>query len=209
MSKIEIGVGFLITALSGFDLLHSLFANAALIVIGILLIGHGAYDEWLGHKWRLRQRVTKWLVNRHWVLHIETSPSLYFGLWATEPEGRYKLLISREKNAKGILAFSARVPLDETWEPHLVAMTENERQVLTNDLLVLVETMGFGHDKITWPYKIATIQDALPVDAALSEHMVDLKAKAIVRGVIAARSIIRKAIVQSASYIARGQRSSV
>jgi hypothetical protein len=101
----------MITALARFDLLHNTLANAALVVIGILLIGSGAYGEWISHTWRLRSRITQWLINRHWVLKGESSPSLYFGLWATEPGGRYRILISHGKNEKGILAFSTRIPL--------------------------------------------------------------------------------------------------
>ena len=44
MYKIEIGAGFVVTALAGFDLLKSLPANITLVVIGLALILHGSYE---------------------------------------------------------------------------------------------------------------------------------------------------------------------
>lgn len=85
----------------------------ATAIIGVAAMIASSVKAKVGPTWRLRQRVTDWLVDRRWVLETESSPNFYFGLWATELDNpQKKIFISRGKTDKDILTFSARVPLD-------------------------------------------------------------------------------------------------
>jgi len=197
MSKIEIGAGFMVAVLSGFDVLQSLPANVALVVIAVILIGHGTYEDVLRLRWRLRERVTHWLVNRHWLLETETSPNFHFALWATDMDLGYRILIGRDKADKGILTFSAIVPLAREWLEPLARMPKRSQQLLVEDLGVFINTMRMGFDSVIWPLRNLAIQTALPIDNSLSEHAVDLQAKAIIHAITGTRRMIRKAVIQS------------
>jgi hypothetical protein len=152
-------------------------------------------------KWRLRQKVTSWLVSRHWLLETNTSPSLYFGLWASEldhPE--YKILICRSKSDSGLLSFSARVPLNTSWLRPLAKLPDSLQQVLIQDIGVLMNTMQMGFASLEWPLDKLAIQTAMPIDSNLSEHTVDMQGKAVTHAIIGARRVIRRAVItQSAS----------
>ena len=68
-----------------------------------------------------------------------------------------------------------------------------EQQKLYEQLHVLLASMHLAYKSEILTNMV--VQHALPVDERLSEHMVDLKAKEVIDGVIAARSTIRRAVI--------------
>ena len=113
--------------------------------------------------WRLRQRVTNWLDRRHWLLEVNTSPNLYFGLLAAEPDNADKWIsIVRTKNDKDILAFTGGVPLDTRWLKPLSEMSETPRAVLIEDMHNFIHTMRMGFVGLEWPLDRVVVQHALP-----------------------------------------------
>lgn len=147
-----------------------------------------------------------WLVTRHWVLETNTSPSLHFGWWATDPDARYQMLISRDKVDSGILAFTAKVPLEANWLEPLNAMGKSAQQILIQEMGVFIAAMQMGFDGLEWPLLNLAVQSALPINNNLSEHDVDVRAKAMIHAIQGARSIIPKAIIESTGDTQGGQR---
>lgn len=149
-------------------------------------------------KFRLRQKVIKWLVRRRWVLSTEDSPSLHFGLGAADIDNPLKkMLISRSKNTSHLLTFSASVPFDPKWFPVLETFPERSKIALVQDLGIFIGTMKIGFEGLEWPLANFRLQTALPIDSNLSEHVVDLQGKELTHVILGARRIIRKAVTMS------------
>jgi hypothetical protein len=195
MSKIEIGVGFVVAALAGFGLLQNIPTSIVLTIIGIGLIFHGSYEVFFKPHMFLERRLKRWLEVRHWSIRIEKDQHFYFVIWA-EDESHRKIAISRHRNDKGVLAFTALVnQTGKTWEPKLDVLTGKQRTQLIEDIRVFFASKDMGYDGADWPFDKLTVQSALPLDSQLSEHLVDLKAKEVVNAIIGVRSLIRRAIV--------------
>ncbi len=160
----------------------------------------------IGPTWRLRQRVTNWLVQRQWTLQTESSPNYYFALWAAELENPQRMLfISRAKDHKDILTFSARVGLDPLWLEPLSKMADIPKQVLVQDMGVFINTMHMGFGGLEWPLNHLAVQHAIPIDTNLSAFGVDLEAKKVLHAVLGTRRLIRKAIILSVDDIPDAQ----
>lgn len=103
-------------------------------------------------------------------------------------------MIGRDREQKGILAFTAPIELDsDTVRGIGEKLSAIQQQKLYEELHVLLASMHLGYD--TGVFTNMAVQHALPIDEHLSEHAVDLKAKEVVDGVIAVKSMIRRAVI--------------
>ena len=102
-------------------------------------------------------------------------------------------MISREKATKGILGFAAPIDLDDdTIRKVGDKLSPVEQKKIYEELHVLLASMHLGYNS-----EIMTnmaVEHSLPIDEHLSEHTVDMKAKEVVDGIIAARSSVRRAV---------------
>ncbi len=193
MGKIEIGAGFAVTALAGFGLLQDPIANTILLLLGIVLIPHGVYEIFFKPRMYLRQRITRWLLARNWKVRIEDKAGFYFIMWA-EDESHRELAITRDKKDAGILAFTARVPLDKDWSDKLDKLNNTQRNSLVEEIKVFFASKDMGFAEAKWPLHKISAQHALSLTTELSEHTIDLKAKEAINAVIGVRSLIRKSL---------------
>lgn len=164
--------------------------------MGETLIAHGVYDVYYKPNVRLDKTITRWLERHYWrVTPEQNAPGdkFYFAIWAQDPAKR-KVMISREKLAKGVLAFTAPIELDDDTVSGIGnKLSTIEQQRLYEELHVFLASMHLGYS--TGVFTNMAVQHALPIDEHLLEHAVDLKAKEVVDGVIAVRSMIRKAVI--------------
>ena len=193
--RIEIGVGAVIAAVAGLGWASFAPVNVSLLILGIFLIAHGTYDVYYKPNVRLDKTLTRWLERRYWrVTPEQNAPGdkFYFAIWA-EDEAKRRVMISREKLAKGILAFTAAIELDSATVRGIgTKLSTSHQQQLYEELHVLLDSMHLGYN--TGVFTNMAVQHALRIDEHLSEHAVDLKATEVVDGVAAARSMIRKAV---------------
>lgn len=196
MARIEIGTGAVIAAIAGLGWASSAPVNVALLILGIFLILHGAYDVYYKPNVRLDRALTRWLERRYWKVTPEQNApgdKFYFAIWAQD-EAKRRVMISREKSAKGVLGFTAPIKLDDNTVRGIgTQLSSIQQQQLYEELHVLLASMHLGYN--TEVLTNLALQHSLPIDEHLSEHAVDLKAKEVVDGVIAARSMIRKAVM--------------
>lgn len=196
MSRIGIGIGAVLAAIAGLGWGSFAPVNVALLVLGIFLIAHGVYDIYYRPNVRLDKTITRWLERHYWrVTADQNAPGdkFYFAVWAQDGANR-RIMISRDKEARGILAFTAPIELDSGTVLAIgTKLSTTEQQQLYEELHVLLASMHLGYN--TGVITNMAVQHALPIDEHLSEHAVDLKAKEVVDGVIAVRSMIRKAVI--------------
>lgn len=192
MSKIEIGVGFVLSALSGFGIFQNLYVNIAIACIGVALIFHGLYELAFKPYVFLDKRLAAWLKKRNWKTNIEKKEPFYFIIWAEDDDGR-KVAITKGKEDKGILAFSARIPVERDLLLALDKLTQGQRRQLLEDIKVFFASKNMSYSGADWPLTKLAVQGALPIDGQLSEHLIDLKAKEITMAIIGVRSLVRKA----------------
>lgn len=200
MPKIEIGAGFVLAALAGVGLQGSLSVTVILFICGIFLILHGGYEEYVKPRFRVDSRLSDWLQRRDWSVSIDSERAFNFVLWAQDESGR-KVAITRIRRARNdVLAFTAKVGLDPAWLPKLEAMAQPDRAKLIEDIRILfaAKRIGFNFPEPIWPPNV-TIQTGLPLDNHLSQHLVDTTAKDMTHTMIGVRSLIRRAIAESAS----------
>ncbi len=194
MYKIEIGAGFVVTALAGFNLLESLTANIILVVLGCSLILHGSYEVFFKPHMFLEKRIGNWLLSRHWIIRKEKNPQFDFIIWAEDNSHR-EVAITKSNGAKGILVFSASITKGKDWGSELARLTTSQRKQLIEDIIVFFTSKDIAYVGAIWPLDRLAVQHALRLDSQLSEHLVDLKAKEVINAVIGIRSLIRKAII--------------
>ena len=196
MARIEIGIGAVIAAIAGLGWASSAPVNVALLILGIFLILHGAYHVYYKPNFRLDRALTRWLERRYWKVTPEQNApgdKFYFAIWAQD-EAKRRVMISREKSAKGVLGFTAPIELDANTVRGIgTQLSSIQQQQLYEELHVLLASMHLGYNTEVWTN--LAVQHSLPIDEHLSEHAVDLKAKEVVDGLIAARSMIRKAVM--------------
>ena len=170
--------------------------NVSLLILGILLIAHGTYDVYYKPNVRLDMALTRWLERHYWTVTPERDApgdKFYFAIWARD-EAKRRVLISREREVNGILGFTAPIELDsDTVRGIGDKLSAIQQQKLYEELHVLLASMHLGYN--TEIFTNMEVQHALPIDEHLSEHAVDLKAKEVVDGVIAVKSMIRKAVI--------------
>jgi hypothetical protein len=193
MSRLEIGIGAIVAGLA------SMFAdsealNVALLILGALLVIHGAYQVYVLPNLWLDKTLSRWLRRRNF--RVESlkvdKKDFYFGVRASDDVGR-SVLISREKNAKGILAFSAKVQLSQDTISRLSRLRADVQQGLYLDIHILLASMQLSYD--TTDFLHLAVQTAIPIDENLTEHSVDVTAKAVTLGYAATRSLIQKAVL--------------
>ncbi len=134
MYKIEIGAGFVVTALAGFSLLGSLPANIILVTLGGALIFHGSYEVFFKPRMFLSKRLGKWLLSRNWKIRMEKTPPFDFIIWA-EDDSRRELAITKSKEAKGMLVFTAAILKGEEWGTNLAKLRSTQRKQLIEDII--------------------------------------------------------------------------
>ncbi len=194
MYKIEIGAGFVVSALGGSGILQSLPASVALLGIGILLMSHGCYEIFFKPRMFLRKRLVKWLLNRNWKVRLEKHADFYFIIWAEDDSGR-EVMIGRTRNDKGILAFTALIHQDNKLLSPLDRLEANLRRQLIEDIKAFLAGKDMAYKGPFWPMNKLAVKHALPLDSQLTEHVIDLKAKEVVNAVIGVHSLIRKSII--------------
>lgn len=196
VSRIGIGIGAVVAAIAGLGWASSTPVNVALLALGIFLAAHGTYSVYYKPNVGLDKTLTRWLERHYWKVTPERDvpgDKFYFAIWAQD-EAKHRVMISREKRMKGILAFTAPIELDsDTLGAIRAKLSDTQQQHLYEELHVLLASMHLGY--VTEVFTNMTVQHALPIDEHLSEHAVDLKAKEVVDGVAAARSVIRKAVI--------------
>ena len=170
--------------------------NVALLILGIFLIGYGAYDVYYKPNVRLDKTLARWLERHYWMVTPEQNApgeKFYFAIWAQDGAKR-RVMISREKLTKGSLGFAAPIELDSDTVRRIGAkLSKDQQQQLYEELHILLASMQLGYN--TEVFTKMAVEHSLPIDEHLSERAVDLKAKEVVNGVIAARSMIRKAVI--------------
>ncbi len=140
-------------------------------------------------------QVRDWLLNRGWSVRQESKPQFEFIIWAMDDSKR-ELAITKEKIHPDILAFTAPIPIDKSWQEQLAKLPLNVADQLVENLKILFSTHNIGYGGLRWPLEKVGVQDALPINNELSQHSVDVKAKQVINAVIAARSTIRQTISQ-------------
>ena len=193
MTKIEIGIGAVIASAAGFAGASDVL-NFLLLGFGVGLVLHGGYYVYIQPNFWLDKTLRRWLERRYWKVSAEEvdKGTFYFALWAEDDAGR-KILVSRGRQQSRLLAFTANVALDQAIVHGIrTRLTPDEQQRLYQDLQVLLASMQLGYR--IGDFTTIAVQDALPLDEQLSEHGVDLKAKAVSNGYAAARSLIGKAV---------------
>ena len=193
--RIGIGAGAVIAAIAGLGWTSSAPINGFLLILGIYLIAHGAYDVYYKPNVSLGKTIERWLERNYWnVTPEQNAPNekFYFAVWAQDPANR-RVMISREREVKGILAFTAPIELDAATVRAIgTKLSPTQQQQLYEQLHVLLASMHLGYNTGIWTN--LAVQHGLPIDEHLSEHAVDLRAKEVIDGVIAARSMIRIAV---------------
>jgi len=193
MAWIGIGVGLVIAGLSSFGLIENRLASTVIMVIAVFLICYGAYEMWGKQRILLEIRIKRWLLKGNWSVEIEEKPEFYLIIWAKDDSNR-EVGITREKENKGILAFTAVVPRGKDWDAKLAELNATQQYKLMEDIKIFLASKDMGYDKVGWPLKKVTVQSGLILDHNISGCLVDLKAKSVINAVIGVRSIIRKAI---------------
>jgi hypothetical protein len=194
--RIEIGIGAVIAAIAGLGWGGFAPVNISLFIFGFALVVHGAYDVYYKPNARLDETLTRWLERHYWTVTRAENVSgdkFYFAIWAQD-EAKRRVMISREKSVKGLIAFTAPIELDkETVSAIGSKLSAAQQQQLYEDLHVLLASMHLGYN--TAVLTNMTVQHALPINEHLSENEVDLKAKEVADGIAAARSMIRRALI--------------
>lgn len=199
MPKIEIGAGIALAVLGSFEFFGEAPVACGMLLFSIFLILHGSYDEFFKPWMFLEGRITHWLLERHWSVRQDEAAKSRFGFYfcicATD-EGKRTVAITREKGSKNVLAFTAKVPVDDTWWAALGRLSGRDQIRLVEEIRVMLATKSMGFDGLQWPLDNLAVQTAQPLDHVLSEHKVDVTAKEVLHAVIAARSLIRRAITE-------------
>jgi hypothetical protein len=194
MAKIEIGAGFLITALSGFGLFQNVVASIVLLCIGLVLIGHGCFEEFFRPYLLLEGNVKRWLLNRNWMVKAKDISKLYYFAFVAEDEFKRSVTIIRDKHDKHVLTFTALIPIDKAILVELEKLSVSKQRQLTEDIRIYFTSKNMGYWDAKWPLNEIKVQTALPIDSQISEHLIDVKAKEIINTQIGVHSIVRKAI---------------
>jgi hypothetical protein len=193
MGWIGIGVGLVMAGLSSFGLIESIPAVTVLVVIAVFLISNGVWEVWGKPRIFLERRIRGWLVRSDWSVRIEKQPGAYFWIWAKDPTGR-ELAVSRHREKKEILVFTALVPLEQDWVLKLAALGRVEQYRLVEDIKIFLAIKDMAYRDVEWPPERVAVQDALALDHNISRYLVDLKAKKVINAMIGAKSIVRRAI---------------
>ncbi len=195
MARIAIGIGAIIAAVAGLGWGSSIPVSLGLLGLGGVLIANGGYEVYAKPNVCLDRTLKRWLERHDWTVTPADVPrdKFHFAVWAEDLSHR-KVLISREKQVKSILAFSAPIELDSAT---VTAIGQNlsgpQQQRLNKELHVALASMHLGYS--AGDLRNMAVQHALPIDDQLAEHAVDFKAKEVADGVIVARELCRKAII--------------
>jgi hypothetical protein len=201
MPRIEIGAGIVLAIAAPLGLLNDVWIIVGLGLFALILIVHGAYDEWIKPRFRIEHRLTDWLVRRSWKVSVERKPALNFLIRASSGSSGYEISITRQKDARDdLIGFTGVVPLpDDGSIEQLETFSAIERLILISDIRIVIASAGLGFEflkspdqRIFWPPQVI-IQAAIPQDHTLSQHGIDITGKSVESVIITARDVIRKA----------------
>lgn len=187
MSKIEIGAGFLPAALAAFGLQGSIPIGVVLLVLGIFLVLHGGYEEYVKTHFRLDRRLSDWLQRRGWSVMVEPEPGFDFLLSVRDIDSGKDVVITRTKRARNdVLAFTGKVGLHPDWLSPLMAMEDTRRRRILEEIRIFLAIKNMGFVLVSgdgWPPNVV-VQTAMPLDNSLSQHLVDMTAKSLTQAMI-------------------------
>ena len=96
--------------------LSSVWMAVTLLAAGLILIAHGAYDEFVKPRFRVEHRLKDWFLRRDWSVQMEQTPSLTFRLNLKSGSSGYGVTVIREKRTHSdIISFTGLVPLHPDW----------------------------------------------------------------------------------------------
>ena len=203
-ASIQIGAGALVAGMVGFW--NDSVAFAFLIALGIILLTHGAYDDFVKPRFRVDRRLADWFTRRGWKVETKRKSGFNFILHITAPDSQKEIIVTRDKDAEDdVLAFTARVGLHPEWITSLNTMPDVQRGTLLQEITLFLATKDVGlvlndprnpDSPIDWPPDVK-VQTALPQDHTLSQHSVDTAAKKIEASMIGVRAIIRRAVLEN------------
>lgn len=203
MSRVEIGVGILLTAIGALGIYDQVSIFTALVVTGVLFITLGTWDESLRPVLLLEERFSRWFRDRGWSVRHDNAAKrngFYFWLWIEDPDSKHEVGVSRGAERKQVVTFTANVRLEDRWKPALAAFSPAQQSRLIQDIHVLLAIKSMGWFALTWPLDKLRVQTALPLDRKLDEHAMDITAKEVGHTTVAVRSLIRKALADAPSY---------
>ena len=206
MPRIEIGAGIVLAVGAALGILNSIWIAVGLSAVGVILIVHGAYDEFVKPRFRVEHRLKDWFLRRDWAVQVEHMPTLTFRLNLNSASSRYGVTVIREKRTHNdFISFTGLVPLHPDWIETLNEFTPKEREVLYSDIRIYLTGKNlsfafteFPDGRIIWPPQIC-VQTATPQDHTLSQHLCDITAKSVELSMIGVRDVIRKAVANHAS----------
>ena len=201
MPRIEIGAGIVLAVGAALGILNSIWIAVGLSAVGVILIVHGAYDEFVKPRFRVEHRLKDWFLRRDWAVQVEHMPTLTFRLNLNSASSRYGVTVIREKRTHNdFISFTGLVPLHPDWIESLNEFTPKEREVLCSDVRIYLtgkdlsfELARLPDGGIVWPPQIF-VQTAIPQDHTLSQHSVDITAKSVELSMIGVRDVVRKAV---------------
>ena len=185
---------------------NSVGIAVGLLALGVMLIMHGAYDEFVKPRFRVEHRLKDWFLRRDWSVQMEHTPSLTFRLNLKSGSSGYPVTVIKEKRVHNdFISFTGLVPLHPDWIETLNEFTPREREVLISDVRIYLTGKGLSFElatlpdgKVIWPPHIA-VQTAIPQDHTLSQHSSDITAKSVELSMIGVRDVIRKAVANHVS----------
>ncbi len=199
-STIEIGAGFIVSALGGFEILESSQVNWALIVIGVILILHGIFGLWIKPRFLLKRVIKGWLVKRRWSIYTleREDYKKYHFVFIAENAQNYRVSISRSKENKDVLVFHMTLPSDLVKDINVSLITNQQQEQLIEELRLFLATKNIPFEGIKWPLdEKVIIERILPINSGLSKHNVDDMAKELVFASLRVNTIIRKFLALS------------
>jgi len=203
MAKIEIGAGFIMAALSGLGIFQNVYANYAILAVGIILILHGCFDLSVRPKLLLKFMVKRWLSHRQWEILKKIDQYKYpeyIFVVAVEDRSHYRVGITRSKKHSGVLVFHSVVQKEKDWDQQFPKLTEQQKDHLIEEIRVFLASKDMPFEGAMWPLDKLLIERILTIDSHISEDAVDTKAKEVVFAVVGIKSLIRQALsVASAS----------
>lgn len=204
-ASIQIGAGAVLAGIVGFW--NGSAAFGFLIALGVFLLLHGIYDDFIKPRFRVERRLTDWLMRRGWSVSMKRQPQFNFLLHISSASSEYEVIVTRNKQTyDDLIGFTGKVPMHPMWLDVLPRFSQAEREILLSEIRVYVTAKNLSYEVFTdlssgqvfWPPVIA-IQTAIAQDHTLSQHSVDITAKSVELTMIGVRDVIRKAVTVHAA----------
>ncbi len=203
LPTIEIGSGFVVSAMGGFGVLQNNVVNWLLVGIGGLLILHGFYEIYLKQHLFLKLLLKKWLISRGWGIYILEGNKYKDNHFAfvIENKQQHRVSVRRSKKNGDVLIFHMTLPKDLVNDINSSGLTNTEQDNLINELRLFLAGKNTSYESIKWPLDDKNlIEQILPIDTNLSKEAVDAFAKQIVFTNIGMVTITKKYLSESTPY---------